>query len=156
MNYICTSTLMNHKKMPLSSNENDLAHKIIGFAIEIHKNLGPGLLESTYRECLYYELIHHEIIVEKSKVMPIKYKDLVIEDGYTIDLLIDEKMIVEVKSVDHINDTHIQKVTRALKLGNLKLGLLINFNETLLKDGVRRVVTNIKPPIDAEKELKYS
>lgn len=144
---------MNQHSPANSGIENDLAHKIIGFAIEIHKNLGPGLHESTYRECLFYEIKNHGIEVEELKEMPIQYKDLIIEKAYTLDILVDDKIIVEIETVDQINDMHIQKVSRYLKLGNFKLGLLINFNSPLLKNGIRRV-NNLRNTSEFEKEFR--
>lgn len=123
--------------------ENELSNIIIGCAIQVHTALGPGLLESTYEECLYYELIQHGLKVEKQKALPIVYKDIKLEAGYRIDLIIENKVIIELKSVESLNDVHIAQVLTYLKLSNCKLGLLINFNVKLLKSGIKRLVNNL-------------
>lgn len=119
--------------------ENELSNKIIGCAIEVHKQLGPGLLESAYQECLYYELRLLGLDVKKEKPMPVIYKDVKLEHEYRIDLLVENKVVVEVKTVETLNDVHIAQVLTYLKLGNYKLGLLLNFQVTTLKNGIKRV-----------------
>ncbi len=119
--------------------ENELSNKIIGCAIEVHKQLGPGLLESAYQECLYYELRLLGFDVKKEKPMPVIYKDVKLEHGYRIDLLVENKVVVEVKTVETLNDVHTAQVLTYLKLGNYKLGLLLNFQVTTLKNGIKRV-----------------
>ncbi|HPE77653.1 MAG TPA: GxxExxY protein [Draconibacterium sp.] len=121
-------------------NENELSKLIIGKAIEIHKVLGPGLLESAYKECLYYELISSGISVEKEKPLPIVYKDIKLDQGYRIDLLVENKVVIELKTVEAFTDVHMAQVLTYLKFGHFKLGLLINFNVTLLKNGLKRFV----------------
>ncbi len=123
--------------------ENEISNIIIGKAIEVHKALGPGLLESAYQECLYFELIESGLKVEKEKPMPIIYKDVKLDHGYRIDLLIENKVVVEIKTVDAIMDVHEAQILTYLKLGDYKLGLLINFNVQLLKKGIRRFVNNL-------------
>lgn len=123
--------------------ENEISEKIIGCAIQVHRELGPGLLESSYEECLYYELIQSGLLVEKQKSLPLVYKDVKLECGYRIDLMIEGKVIVEVKSVESLNDIHMAQILTYLKLSKAKLGLLINFNVTLLKSGIRRVANNL-------------
>ena len=120
--------------------ENDLSRKIIGCAIEVHKQLGPGLLESAYQECLYYDLKQAGLKVQKEKPMPIIYKDVKLDHGYRIDLLVEEKVVVEIKTVDAFIDVHTAQVLTYLKLGNYKLGLLLNFHVTVLKNGIKRII----------------
>ncbi|NQU54802.1 MAG: GxxExxY protein [Bacteroidetes bacterium] len=121
-------------------NENEISKIIIGCAIEVHKQLGLGLLESAYQECLYYELIQAGLKVQKEKPMPIIYKEVKLDHGYRIDLLVEESVVVEIKTVEELNDIHTAQVLTYLKLGNYKLGLLLNFHVTLLKDGIKRLI----------------
>ena len=121
--------------MKTEENLNDISHTIIGKAIEVHKTLGPGLLESTYRECLFYELINAGLKTEKEKPLALKYKSLSIETAYKLDLLVADSLVIELKAVEKINDIHKAQVLTYLKQGNYKLGLLLNFNVLLLKDG---------------------
>jgi GxxExxY protein len=120
--------------------ENEIAEKIIGCAIKVHKALGPGLLESAYVECLHYELVKSEFYTEKQKALPLIYEEVKLECGYRMDMIVESKVIIEVKSVDALNDIHLAQVLTYLKLSNCKLGLLINFNVLKVKDGIRRVV----------------
>jgi len=120
--------------------ENELTSKIIGFAIEIHKELGPGLLESAYKECLYYKISKSGLLVEKEKPMPLIFEEVKLDCGYRMDLLVEKKVVIEIKSVDALNDIHLAQTLTYLKLGNFKLGLLINFNVVLLKNGIKRVI----------------
>ena len=120
--------------------ENELSKKIIGCAIEVHKQLGPGLLESAYQECLYYELKQHGLKVQKEKPMPIIYKEVKLDHGYRIDLLVEEKVVIEIKTVETFIDVHTAQVLTYLRLGNYKLGLLLNFQTTILKNGIKRVI----------------
>ncbi len=117
---------------------NKLTSAIIGKAIEVHRFLGPGLLESAYQECLYYELKASGLIVEREKPMPIVYKEIQLEHGYRIDLLVENKVVIELKTVEFLNDVHTAQILTYMKLGNYPLGLLINFNVKLLKDGIKR------------------
>lgn len=123
--------------------ENDIANKVIGLAIEVHSALGPGLLESAYQECLYYKIGKAGLKVEKEKPMPLVFEDVKLECGYRIDLLIENKLVIEVKSVEALNDVHLAQTLTYMKLGNYKLGLLINFNVALLKNGIKRVVNGL-------------
>lgn len=123
--------------------ENELSNKIIGTAINIHSALGPGLLESAYKQSLFYLLSKQEIFVEKEKPMPLVFEEVKLGCGYRLDLLVENKVVIEVKSVEMLNDVHLAQVLTYLKLGNFKLGLLINFNVALLKSGVRRVVNGL-------------
>lgn len=121
-------------------NENELSNIILGCAIEVHKQLGPGLLESAYRECLYYELVKAGLEVQKEKPLPIIYKEVKLDHGYRIDLLVNNKVVIEIKTVETFTDVHTAQVLTYLKLGNYKLGLLLNFYVTTLKYGIRRVI----------------
>jgi len=120
--------------------ENQLSNIIIGCAIEVHKQLGPGLLESAYQECLQYELIKAGLEVIKEKPMPIIYKDVKLDHGYRIDLLVNNKVVIEIKTVEQFTEVHTAQVLTYLKLGNYKLGILLNFYVTTLKDGIKRVI----------------
>lgn len=123
--------------------ENEISNKIIGFAIEIHRALGPGLLESAYKECLFYKINEYGLFVEKEKAMPLVFENVKLDCGYRVDLLVEKKLIIEVKSVENLTTVHLAQTLTYLRLGNYKLGLLINFNELLLKNGIRRVANNL-------------
>lgn len=123
--------------------ENELSEKNIGCAIQVHKSLGPGLLESAYLECLYYELKMLGLKVEKQKPLPLIYKEIRLDAGYRLDLLVEDKVVIELKSVEAINDIHIAQVITYLKLSGCKLGLLMNFNVLRLVDGLKRLVNNL-------------
>jgi GxxExxY protein len=120
--------------------ENEIANKVIGLAIEVHSALGPGLLESAYQECLYYKIGKAGLKVEKEKPMPLVFEDVKLECGYRIDLLAENKLVIEIKSVESLNDVHLAQTLTYMKLGDYKLGLLINFNVALLKTGIKRVI----------------
>lgn len=124
----------------LQSQENELSNIILGCAIEVHKQLGPGLLESAYRECLYYELVKAGLDVQKEKPLPIVYKEIKLNHGYRIDLLVDNKVVIEIKTVEAFTEVHTAQVLTYLKLGNYKLGLLLNFYVKILKNGIKRVI----------------
>jgi GxxExxY protein len=123
--------------------ENEISGKIIHAAIRVHTALGPGLLEHAYKECLYSALKNDGLIVEKEKPMPLIFEDVKLDCGYRLDLLVENKVVVEVKSVEAFNDVHMAQILTYLKLGNYSLGLLINFNVALLKHGIRRVANGI-------------
>ena len=123
--------------------ENEISNKIIGLAIEIHRALGPGLLESAYKECLFYKITKSGLFVEKEKAMPLIFEEVKLDCGYRVDLLVEKKLIIEIKSVEALNTVHLAQTLTYLRLGNYKLGLLINFNEPLLKNGIRRVANNL-------------
>mgnify|MGYP006376839447 FL=1 len=123
--------------------ENELSHIVIGLAIDIHSSLGPGLLESAYQECLFYKLNKEGFKVEKEKTMPLIFEGLKLDCGYRIDLLVENKLVIEIKRVDALNEIHLAQTLTYLKLGKYKLGLLINFNVTLLKFGIKRVVNGL-------------
>ena len=120
--------------------ENEIANKIIGLAIEVHKVLGPGLLESAYKECLFYKIKQAGFAAEKEKPIPLIFEEVKLDCGYRIDILVENKLVIELKSVETFNDVHLAQVITYLKLGNFKLGLLMNFNVTLLKHGIKRVI----------------
>ena len=124
-------------------NENEISGKIIVEAIKIHRSLGPGLLESAYKECLFYNLLKTGLSVEKEKSMPFVFEEVKLDCGYRIDLLLENKVVIEIKSVEALNDVFMAQTLTYLKLGNFKLGLLINFNFSLLKEGIKRIVNNI-------------
>lgn len=124
--------------------ENELSRIIIGKAIEVHKILGPGLLESAYKECLYYEIINSGLYVAKEVPMPVVYKEVKLDHGYRIDLLVENKVVIELKTVDAFTDVHEAQILTYLKLGNFKLGLLMNFNVSILKNGLKRYVNNLE------------
>ena len=119
---------------------NELSGKLIGFAIEVHNTLGPGLLESSYKECLYYKIGKSGLYVEKEKPMPLVFENVELECGYRIDLLVENKIVIEIKSVEALNDVHLAQTLTYLRLGNYKLGLLMNFNVVKLKDGIKRII----------------
>lgn len=120
--------------------ENEISKIIIGCAIEVHKQLGPGLLESAYQECLFYELQQAGLKVSKEVPMPIVYKEVKLDHGYRMDLLVENKVVIEIKTVEALNDVHTAQVLTYLKLGNYKLGLLLNFHVAMLKQGVKRII----------------
>jgi len=121
---------------------NNLTEQIIGAAIEVHKELGPGLHESTYERCLIHELQLKGIKAERQKKQPINYKGLEIDEGYRIDILVENEVILELKVVDRLNNVHTAQLLTYLKLSGCKLGYLINFNTELLKNGLKRIVNN--------------
>ena len=123
--------------------ENELSKIIIGIAIEVHTALGPGLLENVYKECLYYKIKEYGFKVEKEKAIPITFEEVKFEIWYRIDLLVEDKLVLELKSVEEISNLHIAQTLTYLKLGNYKLGLLLNFNSILLKNGIKRIVNNL-------------
>lgn len=120
--------------------ENELSTIIIGCAIEVHRRLGAGLLERAYQECLMYELKLQGLKVEKEVLLPITYKELKIDNGYRIDLLVEDKVVVELKTVEELHNAHFAQTLTYLKFGNYKLGLIFNFNEAILKNGIKRII----------------
>ena len=120
--------------------EEKITEKIIESAIEIHRYLGPGLLESAYEECLCFELKRHDLSFERQKPLPLKYKSIKLDCGYRIDILVEDKVIVELKCVDKINPIHEAQLLTYLRLSDKKVGLILNFYVSLMKDGVRRLV----------------
>ena len=124
--------------------ENQITELIIGYAIKVHKALGPGLLESAYESCLHYEVSQNGLFVERQKPIPLIYNDVKMDCGYRADLIVENKVIVEIKSLDALNEIHLMQVITHLKLTNYRVGLLINFNVLRLKDGIKRVVNNFQ------------
>jgi GxxExxY protein len=120
--------------------DNEITHEIIGAAMEVHKRLGPGLLESAYEECLLYELRLRNLKVERQKGIPVVYKEVKLDCGYRFDLLVEGKIILELKSVEGLAPIHEAIILTYLRLSGHKIGLLINFNVKVLKDGVRRFI----------------
>jgi len=123
-----------------SMNENEISNKIIGLAIKVHTALGPGLLESAYEEYMYYELNKSGLYVEKQKTLPLVYEAIKLDAGYRIDLLVEKIVVIEVKSVENLCEIHFAQLLTYLRLSGCKLGLLMNFNVSLMKDGIKRVV----------------
>ena len=116
-----------------------LTEQIIGCAIKVHRSLGPGLLESAYQECLLFELKKAGVFVEKEKPLPLVYEEVKLDCGYRIDLFVEKQVVIEIKSVEALNDVHMAQVLTYLKLSNCKIGLLINFNVTQLTNGIKRL-----------------
>jgi len=125
-------------------NINNLTGEVIGAAIEVHKHLGPGLLESAYEECLCYELRSREIVYERQKPLAINYKQVRLDCGYRLDLVVEGKVILELKSCEKIEDIHKAQLLTYLKLSGLKLGLILNFNVPIMKEGIVRVVNDLE------------
>ena len=124
-------------------NENELSYRVIGIALDLHRSLGPGLLESVYENALAYDLIESGLEVKTQVPMPFMYKEIKMETGYRLDILVENKLIIEVKSVETLAPVHYAQVLTYLKLSGIKLGLLINFNTKVLKEGIHRIVNNL-------------
>lgn len=118
----------------------DLSNKVIGCALNVHRELGPGLLESAYEQCLCYELSKAGIQFERQKELPVQYQDVRIDCGYRIDILVAGQLIIELKSVEKLQRIHEAQLLTYMKLSSIRIGLLINFNSVLLKDGIKRLV----------------
>jgi len=123
----------------MSTSPNQITEAILGAAIEVHRTLGPGLLESAYEACLAYELVHGGLQVERQKELPLRYRGVSLACGYRMDLLVEDAVVVEVKAVDRLEPIHEAQVLSYLKLSGKHLGLLINFNVKMLKTGIRRL-----------------
>ena len=123
--------------------ENEVSTIIVNKAYEIHVKLGPGLLESVYEEIMYYELTKEGLFVERQKAIPVFWKGLKMDIGYRADLIVESKVIIEIKSVETIAQVHPKQVLTYLRVADKKLGFLINFNEKLIKDGITRIVNNL-------------
>ncbi len=126
--------------MTQNLHENEISRIIYNCGFLIHKELGPGLLESAYEECLFYELTKAGLFIERQKKMPLKYQEITLEAGYRVDLLVENKVIIEVKACEDLANIHFAQLLTYLKLSGCKLGMLINFNTFLFKNGVRRVI----------------
>ena len=123
--------------------ENEISKIFFELGLKIHKTLGPGLLENAYEECLFYEISKAGLFVERQKALPLIYEEIRLEVGYWVDLIIENKFIIEVKSVESLHDVHLAQLLTYLKLSNCKLGYLINFNTFLFKNGVKRVINGV-------------
>jgi GxxExxY protein len=121
-------------------NIEEIFKKVLDCSFQVHTALGPGLLESAYEECLFYELTQIGLNVQKQKVLPLVYKEVKLDAGYRIDLIVENNIIIEIKAVDSLSDIHLAQILTYLKLSNCKLGLLVNFNVRHLKDGIKRVI----------------
>jgi len=128
------------KKIKIMLELNQITYEIIGAAYKVHSELGPGLLESAYEVCLVYELIKRGFKVERQKVLPVAYDGIGLDAGYRIDLLVEDAVIIEVKAVDELAPIHQSQLMTYLKLSKLKLGLLMNFNVTDMKKGIKRII----------------
>ncbi|MDE5432464.1 GxxExxY protein [Elizabethkingia meningoseptica] len=124
-------------------NENELSRIVFDLGLKIHKKLGAGLFESVYEECLFYEINNYGLQVERQKYLPIIYENLLIEKAFKIDLIVENKLILEIKAVDFLNDIHRVQVLTYLKMTGCKLGLLLNFRTDVFKDGIKRVINGI-------------
>ena len=124
-------------------NENELSRIVFDLGLKIHKKLGAGLFESVYEECLFYEINNYGLKVERQKYLPIIYENLLIEKAFKIDLIVENKLILEIKAVDFLNDIHIAQVLTYLKMTGCKLGFLLNFRTDVFKDGIKRVINGI-------------
>ena len=125
----------------------ELTQRVIGIAIQMHSDLGPGILESAYEHCFYYELTNAGFDVQRQKPLPLVYKNVKLDCGYRADLIVENKLIIEVKAVESLNEVHVAQVITYLKLSGIKVGLLINFNVVKLKQGIRRLVYRYDDPI---------
>lgn len=123
--------------------ENEIAKIAVNYAFKVHKTLGPGLMESVYQKCLVYELTKSGLKIETEKTLGVIYDDIIIESGYRLDIWIENKVIIELKAVEFLNDVHLAQILTYLKLTENKLGLLINFNVARIKDGIKRVVNGV-------------
>ncbi|MEM0575092.1 GxxExxY protein [Flavobacterium polysaccharolyticum] len=135
---------MQEEPSKISPDLESLSYKIIGLAIEVHRQLGPGLLESAYQQCLFYEIKKAGFKVEKEVMLPIIYKEIKIDHGYRIDLLIEDKLVVELKTVESFTSVHFAQTLTYLKLGQYPLGLLINYNSKILKNNIKRFINTAR------------
>jgi GxxExxY protein len=119
---------------------NSITQQVIGIAMKVHSELGPGLLESAYKECLIYELEKSGLHVQREVPIPLVYKEIKLECGFRADIIVERLIIIEIKAVEAINDVHMAQILTYLKIANKKIGLLMNFNVARLKDGIRRVI----------------
>ncbi len=123
--------------------ENEISKIVVNCAFKVHKELGPGLMESVYQKCLTYELIKSGLNIETEKTMAVNYYDVVLDSGYRLDIWIEKKVIIELKAVEYLNEVHLAQILTYLKLTDNKLGLLINFNVAKIKNGINRVVNGV-------------
>lgn len=132
----------NNDNLELTEELNALSYKVIGLAIEVHRELGPGLLESAYQACLFYELQKAGLKVEKEVSLPITYKEIELHQGYRIDLLVEDKLVIELKTVDSYTTVHFAQILTYLKLGKYPYGLLINYNSKILRNNIKRFINS--------------
>ncbi|WP_075352298.1 GxxExxY protein [Algoriphagus marinus] len=125
--------------------EDELSNKVIGVAIDVHNQLGPGLLENVYKQVLHHKLLKEGLLVEIEKSMPIQIDEIYLDLGYKIDLLVEKKLVLELKSVKEITNVHVAQALNYLKMGNFKLGLILNFNVLQMKTGIKRVILSKGP-----------
>ena len=130
--------------------ENEITGNILKAAIEVHKHLGPGLLESAYEECLCRELALMGLKFERQKNLPVEYKGIKLDCGYRLDMVVENEVIVEIKAVDRLMPIHEAQIMTYLRLSGLRLGLLLNFNSPSMKDGVKRIILGFREPIKSE------
>ena len=134
----------------------ELTQKVIGCAMKVHTALGPGLLESAYQECLCFELLRAGLYAEKQKPMPLVYSEVRLDCGYRVDVMVERRLILEIKSVEALNDIHLAQVLTYLRLANCHLALLMNFNVLHLRDGIRRVVNQYDDSASSAKTFASS
>ncbi|RTY86862.1 GxxExxY protein [Flavobacterium sp. RSP15] len=132
--------MTNEEFIEISEDLQAISYKVIGLAIEVHRQLGPGLLESTYQECLFYDIKKAGLQVEKEITLPIIYKEIKLNQGYRIDLLVENKLVIELKTVENYTSVHFAQILTYLKLGNYPLGLLINYDSKILKNNIKRFI----------------
>ena len=142
-----TAEIAESAEMTKGESLNRITESVIGAAIEVHRALGPGLLESAYEACLSFELVQHGLKVEQQKPLPVIYQEVKLDCGYRLDLLVEELVIVEVKAVDRLAPIHQAQLLSYLRLSGCKVGLLMNFNVKVMKDGIRRVVNDFPDPL---------
>lgn len=123
--------------------ENEISKIVFESGLKIHRKLGVGLFETIYEECLFYELQKEGLVVERQKFLNIQYEELLLEKAYKMDLLIENKVVLEIKSVESLNNYHALQLKNYLRIGNFKLGMLLNFNSQLFKNGVKRIANNL-------------
>lgn len=131
-----------NENLELNDELNALSYKVIGLAIEVHRELGPGLLESAYQTCLFYELQKAGLKVEKEVSLPITYKEIELDHGYRIDLLVEDKLVIELKTVESYTTVHFAQILTYLKLGKYPYGLLINYNSKILRNNIKRFINS--------------
>ena len=132
------------RMLQLKMTYNELSYSVVGAAMKVHRELGPGLLEKAYQECLCYEIAQLGLCVEKEVSMPLNYRGVQLECGFRMDMLVENRLVIETKSVSELNDIHFAQLLSYLKQGDFRLGLLINFNTLILKNGIRRVVNGLE------------
>ena len=131
---------MNEEFAKIPEDLEAISYTVIGLAIEVHRQLGPGLLESAYQECLFYEIKKAGLKVEKEITLPIIYKEIKLDQGYRIDLLVENKLVIELKTVENYTPVHFAQILTYLKLGDYPLGLLINYNSKILRNSIKRFI----------------